>query len=32
VNLHEVFHVVENGVVTDIWPVDPRGAGPSAFA
>jgi D-serine deaminase-like pyridoxal phosphate-dependent protein len=32
VNLHDVFHVVENGVVTDIWPVDPRGAGPSAFA
>jgi D-serine deaminase-like pyridoxal phosphate-dependent protein len=28
VNLHEVFHVVENGVVTDIWPVNPRGAGP----
>jgi D-serine deaminase-like pyridoxal phosphate-dependent protein len=32
VNLHDVFHVVENGVVTDIWPVDPRGAGPSPFA
>ena len=32
VNLHDVFHVVENGVVTDIWPVNPRGAGPPAFA
>jgi D-serine deaminase-like pyridoxal phosphate-dependent protein len=31
VNLHDVFHVVENGVVTDIWPVNPRGAGPPAF-
>jgi D-serine deaminase-like pyridoxal phosphate-dependent protein len=28
VNLHDVFHVVENGVVVDIWPVNPRGAGP----
>jgi 3-hydroxy-D-aspartate aldolase len=28
VNLHEVFHVIENGVVTDIWPVNPRGSGP----
>jgi D-serine deaminase-like pyridoxal phosphate-dependent protein len=28
VNLHDVFHVVENDVVTDIWPVNPRGAGP----
>jgi D-serine deaminase-like pyridoxal phosphate-dependent protein len=28
VNLHDVFHVVEDGVVTDIWPVDPRGPGP----
>lgn len=27
VNLHDVFHVVERGVVTDIWPVTPRGAG-----
>ena len=25
VNLHDVFHVVEDGVVTDIWPVTPRG-------
>ena len=31
VNLHDVFHVVEDGVVTDIWPVNPRGAGPPAF-
>jgi D-serine deaminase-like pyridoxal phosphate-dependent protein len=31
VNLHEVFHVLENDVVTDIWPVDPRGPGPSPF-
>jgi len=31
VNLHDVFHVVENGVVTDIWPINPRGAGPPAF-
>jgi D-serine deaminase-like pyridoxal phosphate-dependent protein len=28
VNLHDVFHVVEDGVVTDIWPVHPRGPGP----
>jgi D-serine deaminase-like pyridoxal phosphate-dependent protein len=28
VNLHDVFHVVEDGVVTDIWPVTPRGPGP----
>ena len=27
VNLHEAFHVVENGVVTDIWPVAARGSG-----
>jgi D-serine deaminase-like pyridoxal phosphate-dependent protein len=31
VNLHDVFHVIEGGVVTDIWPVNPRGAGPPAF-
>jgi len=31
VNLHDVFHIVESDVVTDIWPVNPRGAGPSAF-
>jgi D-serine deaminase-like pyridoxal phosphate-dependent protein len=28
VNLHDVFHVVEAGVVTDIWPVHARGPGP----
>jgi len=27
VNLYDVYHVVENGVVTDIWPVIPRGPG-----
>jgi len=27
VNLHDVFHVLEDGVVTDIWPVTPRGPG-----
>jgi D-serine deaminase-like pyridoxal phosphate-dependent protein len=27
VNLHDVFHVVEDGVVTDIWAVTPRGSG-----
>jgi D-serine deaminase-like pyridoxal phosphate-dependent protein len=32
VNLHDVFHVVENGVVMDIWPVNPRGPGRPAFA
>lgn len=32
VNLHDVFHVIEGGLVTDIWPVSPRGAGPPAFA
>jgi D-serine deaminase-like pyridoxal phosphate-dependent protein len=28
VNLYDVFHVVEGGIVTDIWPVTPRGPGP----
>jgi D-serine deaminase-like pyridoxal phosphate-dependent protein len=32
VNLHDVFHVVEGGVVTDVWPVSPRGSGPPACA
>jgi D-serine deaminase-like pyridoxal phosphate-dependent protein len=27
VNLYDVFHVLENDVVTDIWPVRPRGPG-----
>ena len=29
VNLYDVFHVVEGGIVTDIWPVLPRGPGPT---
>ena len=27
VNLYDAYHVVENDVVTDIWPIVPRGAG-----
>jgi D-serine deaminase-like pyridoxal phosphate-dependent protein len=27
VNLHEIYHVVEEGVVVDLWPVLARGAG-----
>jgi D-serine deaminase-like pyridoxal phosphate-dependent protein len=27
VNLYDVFHVVENGLVSDVWPVVPRGPG-----
>jgi D-serine deaminase-like pyridoxal phosphate-dependent protein len=27
VNLYDVYHVVENGVVVDIWPILPRGPG-----
>ncbi len=27
VNMYDAFHVVEGGVVTDIWPVIPRGPG-----
>ena len=27
VNLHDAFHVLEDGVVTAIWPVTPRGPG-----
>ena len=27
VNLYDVYHVVEDDVVTDIWPVTPRGPG-----
>ena len=27
VNLHDAFHVVEDDVVTQIWPVSPRGPG-----
>ena len=28
VNLHEVYHVVEDGVIQDIWPIRARGAVP----
>jgi hypothetical protein len=31
VNLHDVFHAIEGGVVTDIWRVNPRGSGPPLF-
>ncbi|HVB75977.1 MAG TPA: alanine racemase [Ktedonobacteraceae bacterium] len=31
VNLHDVYYVVENDVVTDIWPVYARGAGLGAY-
>ena len=27
VNLYDAYHVVEGGVVTEIWPVIPRGPG-----
>jgi len=27
VNLHDVFHVIEDDVVTDIWRIHPRGSG-----
>lgn len=27
INMYDVYHVVENGVVVDIWPVIPRGPG-----
>jgi D-serine deaminase-like pyridoxal phosphate-dependent protein len=27
VNLHDVYFVVENNVVTDIWPIQTRGPG-----
>ncbi|MCK4374600.1 MAG: DSD1 family PLP-dependent enzyme, partial [Candidatus Brocadiae bacterium] len=27
VNLYDVYHVVEDGVVADIWPIIPRGPG-----
>jgi D-serine deaminase-like pyridoxal phosphate-dependent protein len=30
VNLYDVYHVIEDGVVTDIWPITPRGSGPPA--
>jgi D-serine deaminase-like pyridoxal phosphate-dependent protein len=27
VNLYDVYHVIEDGVVVDIWPIIPRGPG-----
>jgi len=27
INMYDVYHVVENGVIVDIWPVIPRGPG-----
>jgi len=32
VNLYDVYHVVEGGVVVDIWPVTPRGPGHGGLA
>jgi len=32
VNLYDVYHVVEQGVVVDIWPVIPRGPGHGGLA
>ncbi len=32
INLHEVYHVVEEGVVVDLWPVLARGAGTGSAA
>jgi D-serine deaminase-like pyridoxal phosphate-dependent protein len=32
VNLHDAFHVVQDGIVVDVWPVLARGAGRSAVA
>jgi D-serine deaminase-like pyridoxal phosphate-dependent protein len=31
VNLHDVYYVVENDVVTDVWPIRARGAGLGPF-
>lgn len=31
VNLHDVYYIVENDVVTDVWPVNVRGAGLGAY-
>ncbi len=27
VNLYDVYHIVEQGIVVDIWPIIPRGPG-----
>jgi D-serine deaminase-like pyridoxal phosphate-dependent protein len=32
VNLYDAYHVVENGVVSDIWPIIPRGPGHGGLA
>jgi D-serine deaminase-like pyridoxal phosphate-dependent protein len=32
VNLYDAYHVVENGVVIDIWPIIPRGPGHGGLA
>jgi D-serine deaminase-like pyridoxal phosphate-dependent protein len=32
VNLYDVYHVVEGGVVADIWPIFPRGPGHNGLA
>jgi len=32
VNLYDAYHVVEKGVVVDIWPIVPRGAGHGGLA
>jgi D-serine deaminase-like pyridoxal phosphate-dependent protein len=32
VNLYDAFHVIEDGVVVDIWPVVPRGPGHHGLA
>jgi D-serine deaminase-like pyridoxal phosphate-dependent protein len=32
VNLYDVYHVVEKGIVVDIWPIFPRGPGHNGLA
>ena len=32
VNLYDVYHVVESGIVTGIWPIAPRGPGHAGLA
>jgi D-serine deaminase-like pyridoxal phosphate-dependent protein len=27
INMYDAYHVVQNGVVSDVWPVIPRGPG-----
>lgn len=31
VNLHDVYYVVENDVVVDVWPIYTRGAGQGPY-